>query len=163
MAHDDQIRRLAREIDAARKTEPYLVDAEAVANLRRQGAGELHQICAQFVFSVNSNLSEDMLDLSPATYDPSGFRETGVNLSQIGSQGRQMQTAFNSPRDLFSTKKLLVHMFWRAKFARSTRKCWKDLRSEAGFYFTAWGTERQAGTSSTGGPDTPDRLTTSCS
>lgn len=108
MAQDDQIRRLAREIDAARKAEHFLVSADGVANLRRQGAGELHQICAEFVASLNSNLSEAAVDLSPSTYAPEAFRNTGVNLIQISSQGRQMQVAFEAPERLFSTDKFLV-------------------------------------------------------
>src|ERR1035437_10664381 len=38
MAYDDAIVRLAKQIDAARKSEPSLVNAEEVAALRRQGA-----------------------------------------------------------------------------------------------------------------------------
>jgi hypothetical protein len=108
MAHEDQIRRLAREIDAARKAEHFLVNADAVGNLRRQGAAELHRICSEFVSSVNSNLPEPVLALSPDTYEPEAFRETGVNLFQMGSQGRQVQIAFEAPAKLFSTEKFLV-------------------------------------------------------
>ena len=73
--------------------------AVEVASLRRHGACELHRICADFVSSVNSNLSEAALDLSPATYAPEWFREPGENLLQIGSQGRQMQIAFAAPSE----------------------------------------------------------------
>jgi hypothetical protein len=108
MAKDDPIVRLARQIDAARTTERFLVNADEVASLRRRGATELHQICAAFVSSVTSNLSEAALDLSPATYSPELFRESGVNLIQIGSQGRQVQIAFEAPSKLVSTEKFLV-------------------------------------------------------
>jgi len=108
MAQEDAISRLARQIDAARKSEQPLMDAGAVATLRRQGACALHRICAEFVSSVNSKLSEALLDLSPATYAPEMFRESGVNLIQIGSQGREMQIAFQAPSQLVSTEKFLV-------------------------------------------------------
>jgi hypothetical protein len=108
MAQDDAISRLARQIDAATKSEQPLMDAGAVATLRRQGACGLHRICAEFVASVNSKLSAAMLDLSPPTYAPEMFRESGVNLIQIGSQGRQMQIAFEAPPQLVSTEKFLV-------------------------------------------------------
>jgi hypothetical protein len=108
MGHDDAIVRLARQIDAARKTERFLVNADEVASLRRHGACELHRICVDFVSSVNSNLSEAALDLAPATYAQEWFREPGENLIQIGSQGRQMQIAFEAPSKLVSTEKFLV-------------------------------------------------------
>jgi hypothetical protein len=108
MSQDDAIIRLARQIDAARKAERFLVNADEVASLRRRGACELHRICAEFVASVNSKLSEVVLDFSPATYAPEMFREAGVNLIQIGSQGREMQIAFEATHQLVSTEKFLV-------------------------------------------------------
>jgi hypothetical protein len=108
MAYDDAIVRLAKQIDAARKTEPSLVSAAEVAALRRQGACQLHQICAEFVASLNSRLSDSAIELSPPTYTPESFRESGVNLVQISSQGREMQIAFQATPQLFSTEKFPV-------------------------------------------------------
>jgi|SRR5208283_5978918 len=108
MAQDDAIIRLARQIDAARKAERFLVNADEVASLRRHGAGELHRICAEFVSSVNSKLAEATLDLSPATYAPEFFREPGMNLIQISSQGREMQITFEATSQLVSAEKFLV-------------------------------------------------------
>ena len=108
MAYDDAIVRLAKQIDAARKSEPSLVNAEEVAALRRQGACQLHQICAEFVSSLNSRLSHSALELSPPTYAPEMFRESGVNLIQISSQGREMQITFQATPQLFSTEKFPV-------------------------------------------------------
>jgi hypothetical protein len=108
MAQDDEINRLARQIDAARKAERLSVNAQEIVSLRRHGAGELHRICTEFVGSVNSKLTEAALDLSPATFDPHTFREVGVNLIQIGSQGRQIQFAFEATPEPFSTQKFLV-------------------------------------------------------
>jgi hypothetical protein len=67
MAHDEAIVRLAKQIDAARKSEPSLISAEEVAALRRQGACQLHQICAEFVLSLTSRLSDAVIELSPRT------------------------------------------------------------------------------------------------
>jgi len=108
MAQDDAIVRLARQIDAARKAERFLVHADEVASLRRYGACELHRICAEFVSSVSRGLVEATLDFSPATYAPETFREPGVNLIQISSQGREIQIAFGAPPQLVSTEKFLV-------------------------------------------------------
>jgi hypothetical protein len=108
MAQDDAIVRLARQIDAARKAERLLVNADEVTSLRRHGAFGLHRICAEFVESVNCALSEPSLDLSPPTYAPEMFREPGANLIQISSQGREMQIAFEAPSQLVSTEKFLV-------------------------------------------------------
>jgi hypothetical protein len=108
MSHDDPIARLARQIDAARKAERFLLNADDVATLRRRGACQLHSLCAEFISSVNSRLSHGTLDLSPPAYTPEMFRESGVNLIQIGSHGRQMQIAFEAPPQLVSTEKFLV-------------------------------------------------------
>jgi len=108
MAQDDAIVRLARQMEAARTAERFLADSNEIASLRRFGACELHRICVDFVSSVNRNVSETALDLSPATYAPEFFREPGANLIQIGAQGRQMQIAFEAPSKPVSTEKFLV-------------------------------------------------------
>ena len=108
MAPDDAIARLARQIDAAKKAERFLVNADDVASLRRHGADELHRICAEFVSSVNNSLAEPTIDLSPATYGPELFREPGVNLIRISSQGRELQIAFEATSKLASTEKFPV-------------------------------------------------------
>ena len=64
-AAEDAISRLARQIDAARRSEPSLVSAEDVAALRRQGASEIHKICAEFVSSLNARLPDPAVELSP--------------------------------------------------------------------------------------------------
>jgi len=108
MPQDDSVARLARQIDAARVSERFLVDGSDIAALRRHGAGELHRICAEFVASLNSKLSGASVDLSPAAYSPEMFREDGVNLIQIGWQGRAMQIAFEAPAQMVSTEKFLT-------------------------------------------------------
>ncbi len=109
MAYNDSIVRLAKQIDAARKSEPSLISEEEVAALRRQGACQFHQICAEFVSSLKSRLSDAAaLELSPSTYAPEMFRESGANLIQVSSQGREMQIVFQATPQRFSTEKFLV-------------------------------------------------------
>lgn len=107
MPPEDAIARLARQVDAATKAE-QLLNAETAAMLRRQGAAELHGICAAFVSSVNEKLSEARFELSPPVYAPEMFREAGANLLQISTQGRQMQIAFEATVDLMSTEKFAI-------------------------------------------------------
>lgn len=108
MAQDDPLAKLARQIDSARRAERFLAGGEEIASLRVAGACDLHRICADFASSVNSQLSESLLDLSPTTYSPDAFRESGVNLIQISSQGRQIQITFQVPEQKVSTQKFLV-------------------------------------------------------
>jgi hypothetical protein len=108
MPQDDVIGRLARQIDAAKRSENLLVNADDVTALRRRGAAALHATSAEFVASVNSRLSAVTLELSPSDFRPEAFRQPGVNLFQIASQGRQMQITFEAPRDLVSTDKFLI-------------------------------------------------------
>ena len=70
MSQDDATAKLTRRIDATRKAERFLVNAAEIVTLRRRGACELHRICVEFVSSVNSNLLDAALDLSPGTYAP---------------------------------------------------------------------------------------------
>ena len=108
MPQDDAIARLARQIDATHRAERFLVRADEITDLRRRGATELHRLCAEFVSSVNGRLSEVALDLSPSTYSPDAFRESGANLIQIGSQGRQMQVLFEASPKSVSTEKFAI-------------------------------------------------------
>jgi hypothetical protein len=108
MEQNDPILRLARQIDATRRAEHFLVNADSVATVRRQGACDLHRICAEFVTALNTRLSETQLELSPGTYTPEMFRESGANLIQIGSHGREMQFVFQATSQLVSTEKFLI-------------------------------------------------------
>ncbi len=108
MAQEDRIARLARQIEAAQKAERPLADPEQLALLRRQGAGELHGICAEFVTSLNSRLGRQAVELAPAEYSPENLRETGANLIQILAEGRLIQIAFEAPAQPVSTEKFLV-------------------------------------------------------
>jgi hypothetical protein len=109
MVDNDRIAGLARQIDAARKREHLARSADQFAALQRQGACELHSICASFVKSVNSRLSADAaLELSPLSYNSEMFRSSGVNLVQISSGGREVHIAFQTPREMLSTEKFLI-------------------------------------------------------
>ncbi len=108
MAQEDAIARLARQIDAAQKAERPLADFEHVALLRRQGAAELHRICAEFVASLNERLGRPAVNLAPAEFSPENLRESGANLVQIFTQGRLIQIAFEAPAQPVSTEKFLI-------------------------------------------------------
>jgi len=108
MPPDDLIGRLARQIDATKRAEQFTVNAEDVTALRRRGAVALYATCAEFVATVNSRLSSGLLELSPPAFPAEAFRESGTNLFQISSQGRQMQITFEAPEQLVSTEKFLI-------------------------------------------------------
>jgi len=136
MPQDDAIARLARQISATEKAERLLVDSEHVARLRREGACDLHGICAEFVSSVNRKLSGAMLDLSPLEYSGEVFREPGVNLFQIGSQGRQVQIAFQAPAGLSSTEKFPIPYVLEGELRTFNQKMLEhfDVRSRLIFF-----------------------------
>src|SRR5450755_2605102 len=136
MAHNDAIARLAKQIDAARMSERFQVNPEEVAAMRRQGASQLYQICEDFVASVNSKLSQSTLELSPPTYAPESFRESGVNLIQISSQGREMQITFQAPAKLFSTDKFLIPYILEGEVRTYNQKMLErfEIRSQLLFY-----------------------------
>ena len=142
MAQDDAIAKLARKIDAAKRAERFLVNADDVANLRRHGASELHRICAEFVSSVNISLSEATLDLSPPTYAPEMFRDPGVNLIQISSQGREMQIAFEATPELVSTEKFLVPYLLEGEVRTYNQRMLErfEIRSQLLFFCVEQGT-----------------------
>jgi hypothetical protein len=108
MPQDDPIVRLARQIDASRKAERFLANEEDVAALDRNGAWQLHQICVQFVAALNRRLRDSAVELSPPTFAPEMFRESGVNLIRISDQGRELQIAFQATEQAFSTDKFLI-------------------------------------------------------
>jgi hypothetical protein len=136
MAEHDAIVRLARQIDATQRTERFLVSAEEAATLRRQGGCELHRVCADFVSSVNSALSRSLLDLSPPTYSPEFFRESGVNLIQISTQGRQMQIAFGATLELVSTEKFAIPYILEGEVRTYNQKMLErfEIRSQLIFF-----------------------------
>lgn len=109
MAEEDRIARLAKQIDNdVRKDQPLFLTAIEVVGLRRQGAIELHSICAEFVAPVNRMLSPPVVELSPPEYAPEMFRGSGVNLIQVNTRGRIIQMAFEATREVFSTDKFRI-------------------------------------------------------
>jgi len=136
MAQDDAIVKLARQIDAARKADRFVVNEDEVAGLRRDAACGLHRICTEFARSVNSKLAESSLDVSPSAYCPESFREAGTNLIQIASQGREMQFAFESTRTPFSTEKFLVPYILEGEIRAYNQKMLErfEIRTRLLFY-----------------------------
>jgi len=109
MAEHDRIARLAKQIDSLTKKDQHMFLTEnEVDGFRRQGAFELHSICADFVGSVNRLLSPTVVELTPPVYAPEMFRSSGVNLMQINAQGRIVQIVFEATRESFSTEKFRI-------------------------------------------------------
>ena len=109
MADDDRITRLAKQIGSEVKRDKHLLLSESeILDLRRQGASELHLICAGFASSLNRLLAPPGLELMPAEFSAETFRESGANLIQLSAQGRIIQIAFEATRDRFSTEKFLI-------------------------------------------------------
>ena len=142
MAQDDPIDRLARQIDAARKDVRSGLNPDEVASLRHDGACELYRICSEFVASVNSKLTETTLDLSPATFDPRTFGEAAVNLIRIGSQGREMQIAFEATVEPFSTQKFLIPYIMEGEIRIYNQRMLErfEIRSQLLFFCVSEGT-----------------------
>jgi hypothetical protein len=136
MPHDELIARLARQIDAAKRTEQFAVNPGDTGALRRRGANELHAICGAFVESVNSRLSQASLELSPPVYAPEMFRDPGANLIQISAQGREMQIAFEAPGELVSTKKFLIPYVLEGEIRTYNQRMLErfDIRTQLLFY-----------------------------
>jgi hypothetical protein len=68
-------------------------------------------------------MSEALLDLSPPTDSAQAFQETGPNLTQISSQGRQMQIIFEALPQLVSTEKFLMPYVLGVKSVPITKRC----------------------------------------
>ena len=142
MNPDDTIGRLARQIDATSKAERFLVNAEEVAAVRRQGALELYRICEKFVSAVNGRLTQTLLELSPPAYSEETFRESGVNLMQISTQGRTIQIAFEAPSESVSTEKFLIPYVLEGEVRAYNQRMLErsEIRSQALFYCVENGT-----------------------
>jgi hypothetical protein len=136
MDPNDPIGRLARQIDASRKAEHFQTSGDAVGEVRRQGAGELHRICAEFVADVNRRLSGQPLEVSPPVFAEAGFRETGANVIQISSQGRAVQIVFQSPAEPVSTEKFLIPYVLEGELRAYNQKMLErsEIRSHMLFY-----------------------------
>ena len=109
MTEPDRIARLAKLIDSDIKKDQHLRLTEAdIASLRPKAATQLYSICAGFVASVNRQLSEPVLELSPPEYSEEMFHESRVNLFQLNAQGRIIQVVFKSTSTIFSTEKFKI-------------------------------------------------------
>ena len=109
MAEEERIARLAKQIsDEIRKDQHLLLSDIEVLELRRQGAAELHAVCADFAASVNRLLTPPVLELAPPEYAAGMFRNPGANLIQLNARGRIVQIAFESTPERFSTQKFLI-------------------------------------------------------
>jgi len=136
MDANDPIGRLARQIDATRKAEHFQANADAVADIRRQGAAELHRICAEFAAAVNNRLTGAALEIAPAAFVAEGYREPGANVIQLSSQGRALQIVYQAPAEAASTEKFLIPYVLEGEVRAYNQKMLErsDIRSQMLFY-----------------------------
>jgi hypothetical protein len=136
MDANDPIGRLARQIDATRKAEHFQTDADAVTEVRRKGAAELHRICAQFAAAVNSRLTDALLEIAPAEFAAAGYREPGANVIQLSSQGRTLQIVYQAPAEAASTEKFLIPYVLEGEVRAYNQKMLErsEIRSQMLFY-----------------------------
>ena len=111
---------------------------------------------------MNRNLPEAALDLSPGTYAPEMFRDSGVNLIQIGSQGREMQLAFEAPAQLVSTEKFLVPYVLEGEVRAYNQQMLERFEVRSLMIFFASRRRLRPGAGSTGERGTPDRSIAGC-
>jgi hypothetical protein len=137
MDDDDRIARLARQIDEdLTKDEHLRLTKTDVTELRREGASELHAICAEFVAEVNRRLTTSVLELAPAEYTSKMFRERGPNLVQVNAQGRIIQIAFEATLDNFSAEKFRIPYILEGEVRAYNQKMLErtQVHSQALFY-----------------------------
>jgi hypothetical protein len=104
-SRDLRLKRLAENIDSLlEKDERMIRRAREMADLRRTAAAQLHQICSQFVGSLNDMLERSVIDLDPPAFVRDSFQEESANLIQINARGRILQIAFHATPDLVSTE-----------------------------------------------------------
>ena len=137
MAEQERIVKLAQRIDnVTRKDQHLLLTEVEVVELRRQGAMELHSVCADLVASVNHLLSPPILELTPPDYTAQMFRNSGVNLMQINTQGRIVQLSFEATAGIFSTEKFMIPYTLEGEVRSYNQEMLErtQIRSQALFY-----------------------------
>ncbi|MFN7992589.1 MAG: hypothetical protein U0Q18_03265 [Bryobacteraceae bacterium] len=101
----DRLKKLAERIDAlAEKDERVIERAREIQELRSAAAHELHDICADFVRSLNEMLARTEVEFTPEEYTAESFHEEGINLFQINARGRVLQVKFEATPELVSTE-----------------------------------------------------------
>lgn len=104
-----RLKRLAESIEMlAKRDEIELGRAREIIELRHLAAHELHEICLQFVGSVNQLLPQPLVRMDPPELAPDGFLEDGSNLFQINVRGRILQVEFKATAELVSTEEFRV-------------------------------------------------------
>jgi hypothetical protein len=108
-SRDARLKRLAQNIDALlEKDERLLRHAREMADLRLSAACDLHNICKEFVGSLNRMLERSAVDLDPSELNSEGFQEDAPNLVQINVRGRILQITFRATPEMVSTEDFRV-------------------------------------------------------
>ena len=108
-ANDERIRRLAGNIDSlVERDEVIAKHVEEIGGLRRTGAVELYDLCAELVHDLNNQLQRTSLELSPDSFSKERFKAEAPNLIQIGVRGRLLQFEFRAPEQLVSSENFRI-------------------------------------------------------
>jgi hypothetical protein len=101
----NRLEELARAIEAIGDDDRRLLDESVrVERLRQQGAGDLYEICRDFVDTLNARLSTPALTLDPPHYSNESYPDGAPALFQINLRGRLLQIEFQTTDELSSTE-----------------------------------------------------------
>jgi hypothetical protein len=141
---EGRLKRLAGRIDAlAEKDEVALRHLREIVSHRRAAAAELHAICGQFAGALNCLLERCAIELDPAAYCETSFREEGINLIQINARGRILQITFATTPELISTEEFRVpYTLAGSVRAFNQELLEKDVIEEQLIFFTIEGHRR---------------------
>ena len=97
--------RLAAAIEAIAGRDQSLIDESALVDkLRDEGAAALHKLCRDFVDDLNGRLTQPVIVLDPAEWNPDNFNDSGPNLLQISLRGRLLQLEYAPTEEPYSTE-----------------------------------------------------------
>lgn len=97
--------RLAAAIEAIGGRDQNLIQESAlVDSLRSEGAAALHKLCRDFVDDLNGRLTQPVLVLDPAEWNPDNFNDSGANLLQISLRGRLLQLEYAPTEEPYSSE-----------------------------------------------------------
>ena len=101
----DRLTRLARELDRlAERDEKAVEEMDRSDMARRQGARNLHTICADFTKRLNAVMTRTEMQLIPTVFDPATYREDAPNLIQMSLRGRILQIQYEAPEQALATE-----------------------------------------------------------
>ncbi|MCS7027008.1 MAG: hypothetical protein NZV14_19610 [Bryobacteraceae bacterium] len=102
---DQRLQRLARKLDAIpAKDAERLAQAQEIERKQLEAAQQLHQLCADFVTSLNNLLSQMKVEFTPPNSPTSELYSRPGALFQINASGRIIQITFQAKESKASTE-----------------------------------------------------------